>query len=584
MLKPKKMLFVQCAAAKQHQKQLVETLHGLGVVHLQDYAAQDYFTRGSPMPGAEASSARVLKIRAILSQLGVAPKPVKPAEFDEGLFERLWQAFTTLSDERKKASEEAASLESARKTIAPLSEMGLSTRDLRGYSSVKAFFGIVKDAKALRIGVENETRIAGEHVAVFVKAGDSQKAFADLAAAGFQELQAADVAFSLAELDERLKTARNKVGVIDKKLADFKTANASLLLSWERWLDQEVEKAEAPLRFATSDRAFIVTGFIPADSLGRLKAALGESVHVETHEVHEEDAPVVLDNPGPVRWAEFFMNLYAMPRYLEIDPTVLMFLTFPLFFGFMLGDVGYGIIELGLFAALRWKMGKHPLLNMLILSAFASIAFGFVFGEFFGFEFLAHPLVHRAADVNTMLLLSVAIGVAHLNLGFIIGFINTLHHGLAHAVMEKGSWLLLEAGVALVALDHMGIAPGLTIPGVVAILAAIGLLFKGEGLAGIVEIPTLLSNTLSYARLFALGLASVALAGVVNKFASDFLSQGGFWLAVGVFVFVVGHGINIALGVIGPFLHSLRLHYVEFFTKFFKGGGEPYSPFGAVSH
>ena len=110
---------------------------------------------------------------------------------------------------------------------------------------------------------------------------------------------------------------------------------------------------------------------------------------------------------------------------------------------------------------------------------------------------------------------------------------------------------------------------------------AVIMLYKGEGFKGLIELPSIFSNILSYARLMALGLASVKLAEVVNEFSGEFFQHGGFSVLYGIMLLVVGHAINIGLGILGPFLHSLRLHYVEFFTKFFKGGAKRFSPFGA---
>jgi len=106
------------------------------------------------------------------------------------------------------------------------------------------------------------------------------------------------------------------------------------------------------------------------------------------------------------------------------------------------------------------------------------------------------------------------------------------------------------------------------------------MIYLGESMAGVVEIPGLASNILSYSRLMAVGLASVGLAIVVNGFVEDFIHQGGFMIIAAIIVGIVGHTINIALGLLGGFLHSIRLHYVEFFTKFFKGGAVPFTPFG----
>jgi V/A-type H+-transporting ATPase subunit I len=238
----------------------------------------------------------------------------------------------------------------------------------------------------------------------------------------------------------------------------------------------------------------------------------------------------------------------------------------------------------GLFSFLRFKFKGRRMLsalcNSLIIASIASILFGFVFGEFFGATVIK-PLLHRAEDVNTMLLVSVIVGIVHLNLGFLFGFLNVLrYHGAKAAVLEKGSWMLLEVGAALIAADSLKMVAIGMYPGAAVILAAIVMLYKGHGIGGIIELPAIFSNILSYARLFAVGLASVSLALVINRFATDFFASGGVYAVLGVLTLVFGHVVNLMLGILGCFLHSMRLHYVEFFSKFYEGGGEPYSPFG----
>ena len=143
-----------------------------------------------------------------------------------------------------------------------------------------------------------------------------------------------------------------------------------------------------------------------------------------------------------------------------------------------------------------------------------------------------------------------------------------------------GSLLKLEWLLALLSAMNILIDPVLWIGIGVAGIGVI-LLAAGEGVAGIVEIPALVSNMLSYMRLGAVGLASVGLAIVVNEdLAMPFIQQGGIGIVIGLLIMIIGHTVNLLLGVIGPFLHSIRLHYVEFFSKFFHGGGHPYEPFG----
>ena len=106
------------------------------------------------------------------------------------------------------------------------------------------------------------------------------------------------------------------------------------------------------------------------------------------------------------------------------------------------------------------------------------------------------------------------------------------------------------------------------------------MLYKGEGIKGLIELPSILTNTLSYLRLMAIGLSSVSIAVVVNNMAKGFFHEGGFMILSGILILLVGHVLNIVIGLFGSFLHSLRLHYVEFFSKFFEGGAEKYKPFG----
>jgi V/A-type H+-transporting ATPase subunit I len=113
------------------------------------------------------------------------------------------------------------------------------------------------------------------------------------------------------------------------------------------------------------------------------------------------------------------------------------------------------------------------------------------------------------------------------------------------------------------------------------IALSVTLIALGEGVKGLVELPGIFSNVMSYARLMALGIASAALAVVVNELATELWHTGFSGMTTAVLILILGHAINFGLGILGPFLHSLRLHYVEFFTKFYAGGGKPYKPFGA---
>ena len=340
-------------------------------------------------------------------------------------------------------------------------------------------------------------------------------------------------------------------------------------------------------------------------------------------EVKEKEIPIRLENPGPAKPFELLIDTFATPKYREIDPSILVFITFPLFYAIMLGDVGYGLIIAAMAIVIKNKFktgGLNALALILLLSAVLSTLFGVIYGEFFGFPIfnvevrgeLEHGLVgvagpaiagfhlpiHRFDSVQTLLLITLIIGIFHILAGLIIGFRNNvIEHDLKHAIFAKGSWMMiLIGGVAAIAKLMPSLMSGSPVQsndpvfagGIGLAIIGVGLLIKGEGFISILEIPTLLSNVLSYARILAIGLSSAGIALAVNTLSMDLFIKpegvylgGGIGLAlVGVVILFIGHLINLALGIIGPGLHSLRLQYVEFFTKFYEGGGTKYVPFG----
>ena len=309
-------------------------------------------------------------------------------------------------------------------------------------------------------------------------------------------------------------------------------------------------------------------------------------MHLDVSE-SKENAPIALENPNALKPFEFFLDLYTLPKYTELDPSFLMAITFPLFFGFMLGDVGYGIVTLLLFLFLRSKTKgvMKSLSGVLVWGSIATIIFGVVFGEVFGLEVIEHPLLNRVHDPSLVLGVAVFVGFLHINLGLLLGFYNELKsHGFKHAFLAKLSWIGLEIGLILLAVDALGFAQIGVIPGAVISLVSVVMLYLGEGAKGLVELPSIFSNMLSYGRLFAVGLSSVSIALVVNEMAAKMFEGGLIGIGIGIIILVIGHVLNIALGLIGPSLHSIRLHYVEFFSKFFHGGGAKYKPFGQIQN
>ncbi len=345
-----------------------------------------------------------------------------------------------------------------------------------------------------------------------------------------------------------------------------------------------------PLSGVTA-HAFVLEGWVPANArralTDRLRADVGESVvvtEVSREEWRSEEAPVVLKNPRLFRPFEAVISLLPLPRYGSIDPTPFVAVFFPVFFGLILGDIGYGLAlaVLGLVLHRRSRPGTmlRSVAEIIGPCALFAIFAGLLFGEFFGDLgrrwFGLRPLAFdREEALIPFLLLSVAIGAVHILLGMILGVVSARHH--PREAVGKGAATIALVLIVLVLLAAVDVLPrAFFTPAVIGLLVAFPVLIVAEGVVAPIEFLSTLGNILSYARIMALGVASVMLAVVANRMVGMLGSA-----AVGVVFALLFHLVNFAIGLFSPTIHALRLHYVEFFGKFYSPGGVRYEPFGA---
>ncbi|MFW6088321.1 MAG: V-type ATP synthase subunit I [Gemmatimonadota bacterium] len=388
----------------------------------------------------------------------------------------------------------------------------------------------------------------------------------------------------LVDLDEREQE-------IDDRFATLAEEHASELLAARASLRDRLAELEALGRVATTDRAFILEGWVPeeseADLAQRIEAAFDGAVLVErlAREAWQEgdDAPVVLSNPRLLRPFEAITGLMPLPRYGSIDPTPFVAVFFPAFFGLILGDVGYGLVLGGVAVLLHHRSREGTTLRSVAEIAgacgVASVLFGLLYGEMFGD--LGHrwlglePLgFHREEALVPFLALAVAIGFVHIVLGLVLGMTAAVRHRAPREAVGRGISALMVVLVAVALLAAVRILPeAFFSPVVIALLVAFPILVIAEGLLAPLELLSTLGNILSYARIMALGTASVMMAVVANRMVG---ATGS--VVVGVMFALLFHTVNFALGVFGPTVHGLRLHYVEFFGKFYDPGGSTYRP------
>jgi V/A-type H+-transporting ATPase subunit I len=614
MFYPNDMYRVTVVSHRTYMKDTIKALYDAGVLHLKEHVPgeKDYYPIGAPLENAEKISELLLILNSIKSQVSLKGVEKKKAAFDLDSMERFLAALQKetgdINARVKQAEESLKSNERRRDALAFLSATGLKRFDmLKGFATIEVVSGYAANPAALRealAGVDFEMLSAEEKTPsgypsiLFVRKSDAERA-KNAIAAGFNSLDLsgfewktrtpAEEAKALAQEDQKLK---GEIEGLKERLAAAARERGGELLGIEDSLTSEIRKSEAPLKFAVSDHSFMVQGWVPKGAEGQLEkrlASITDGMYFQAEKVEEhEPAPVVLSNKGPVKPFEFFLRLYSLPKYKEIDPTFLVFLTFPIFFGIMLGDIGYGLVLLAAFAFIKFKMRKMgSLASVLMMSSVITIAFGVIFGEFFGEEAILgyelHPLIARAGGLGAMLPIAIVIGLIHVNTGILFSLINEIRAGKRKHALGKFSWFVIQTGGIIYLMQSffkisVGVDPTLSLA---VFGAGVVLLMIGEGYTGVIEIPSLVSNVLSYARIAALGLASVSLAVVINDMAKGMFQAGGLYLAMGVGLLIMGHAINTLLGLMGSFLQSLRLHYVEMFSKFYHGDGEPYKPFGS---
>jgi V/A-type H+-transporting ATPase subunit I len=367
----------------------------------------------------------------------------------------------------------------------------------------------------------------------------------------------------------------------------------SVLLSELR---AELEQLEAVERAGGTRRAFVIAGWVPAHRLGSLRSTLEENVGPEVvveelpADPRDEKTPVLMRNPAVARPFESLVRLLDLPRPGTLDPTGLMALFLPFMFGVIVGDVVYGLVLLGIALWMKRRFTEpgtlRDLASVLIVGSVWSIIFGFIYGEALGN--LARRLLgydwslwtYRPEALTPVLIFGIAVGVTHVVLGLLLGIWQSWQERHRGELLERAGTLVVIAGLLALAGLAAGLVPdGAITPAVAVVIVGLVIVMVSQGKLGLMTGPLELigavGNVLSYLRLAAVGFASAYLAIVANEFA--FVAP----LWIGVVVAAFFHALNLALAAFSPMVQSLRLHYVEFFTKFYAGGGRPFTPFGA---
>ena len=359
-----------------------------------------------------------------------------------------------------------------------------------------------------------------------------------------------------------------------------------------------------------SENLFGLQGWIPEEDEEVLqKAVAGSGLPVQVYlrpPLPTEEPPLLLRNNWFIRRIEPLLKLYGLPKYRDVDPSYFFAPFMVLFFGLCLGDVGYGVSLYLVCMGIEKKWGPQvdglPLV-MKLCKAFsvASVLIGLATGSVFGYNFTDRSWILVDLDINAgnpmiLFYLSLGLGVVHLSVSYLLGMIQAPF--LNMKIQKMAILSVVWGGALLVSRRIWFSAPGAENVALLytgSILLALGLLLTllfasdhrhwgvrlGLGLWGIYGLTGLIGDVLSYARLFGLGIATSAIASVMNQLAGMVYNAAGPTVGVvlAVVVILVGHVFNLALSLLGSTVHSARLHFVEAFKNFFEGGGVQYRPF-----
>lgn len=405
------------------------------------------------------------------------------------------------------------------------------------------------------------------------------------------------------DFKHQIEELQSKKFFVKEEIADLEEDLRKLELAYD-YFASKIERNKVSNNFLKTKNVCAIQGWIAEEDSDALRTicnnSLNDDYHIEFEDVKEEEidnVPVKLKNGELVTAFESVTGMYSYPKYNEIDPTPFLTPFYLIFFGMMVADVGYGLLVLiGSALALKFLKldeDKKDFAKFFFYLSIPTIFFGVIYGSFFGdIVKLPFQLIDTNKDVNTILILSLTLGIIQIFFGLFIKAYSLMRIGKTmDALYDAGSWIITLLSIGGLASVKFLSLPGFVgtiftvtmVIGMILIVIAGGREEKskgakiGQGLYSLYGITGYVGDLVSYTRLMALGLSGASIAGALNLLIHTL--PGVAAIVIGPVLFILFHIFNLGLSLLGAYVHTARLQYVEYFSKFYDGGGRQFKAF-----
>lgn len=624
MLKPAEMQKLRILGLKSECPSLISLLHEEGVLHLKHISPSE-LEKGSPLPNYDDISSQLVRVRTIRNSLPPQDaSQIPPFEIKNPL--KLAGEITIdpelleISSKKEALAKKRASMEDALAALSHISPLEVDVSKL-SHPSLHFFYFQVQKKDALQFYKALHSH--GKKYSYTQSGGQQGKndlPLLVLVASTNPELSSSlshhahvlsvpqfegTPSQAYHRLSFELSTLKGELSSLDARLFELSSKYYPICTILEEALSIEAERAKAASNFASSKDVFVLEGWCEKAKFHSLRetieAQFGKKIFAQPLHDHELP-PTLLRNPKIAAPFQFLTEFLSTPNAHEFDPTMITFFTIPILYGLIVADAGYAIVSL-IFALLLMRMSKkgemlYEISRIWLYSSVFAFIFGVAFDEYLGFTHkhllevlgtgmhgqLYVPVLSRIHDIQLLLLITIIIGAIHIGLGFLLGALCEFSHSKKHA-LGKLCWLAAEIGgfFAVAGLMFGAFHPLAGPAGAALLLLGMLGIAVFEGPIYLFEVPSIASNIMSYLRIAAVGVGGLILAEVINELAlphADFSSPAGILIfAFSLAFYMMLHFAMCALSMFEAFIHGARLNVVEFFGKFYKGDGFPFSPF-----